>query len=337
MLPVFFGLSGLRLRRDETAFFTEARPAGFILFARNVESPGQLRALTDALRALMGEERLAILIDQEGGRVARLRPPHWRPHPPARAYGQLYGADEAAGLEAARLGARVIAAELMAAGLSVNCLPVLDVPQRGADPVIGERAYGGAPDMVAALGRAAARGLLAGGIVPVMKHIPGHGRAHADSHQTLPVVDTPSDVLQRVDFAPFRALAEMPMAMTAHVLYRALDPEHCATMSTTIIRDVIREQIGFAGLLVSDDIAMGALSGPLPARAAGALAAGCDIVLHCTGDMTQMRGIAEKLPAIAAPARVRLSAAMARPTYEDDEEPIADMAARRDALLASVT
>lgn len=290
----------------EKAFFADARPWGFILFARNVETPEQVRALTAALREAVGRDEAPILVDQEGGRVQRLRPPHWPAYPPARAYSTLGRP------EIARLGARLMAHDLAAVGIDADCLPVLDVPAPDGHEVIGDRAYAETPDAVAILGRAAAEGLIAGGVLPVVKHIPGHGRARADSHQALPVVEAPWDELDGRDFAPFRALSDMPMAMTAHVVYPAIDPRRPATLSPTVIRRAVREAIGFDGLLMSDDISMGALSGGFRERAETARAAGCDVVLHCNGDMDEMQAVAAGAGVLSGPAQGRARAALAR-------------------------
>lgn len=303
---VIFGCAGPRLADDERAFFRDADPFGFILFARNVVSPAQVRALTDDLRACVGRADTPVLIDQEGGRVARLKPPHWRVAPPAARFGALYADEPEAAVEAARLNARLIAAELAPLGIDVDCAPVLDVVVEGAHNVIGDRAFAGTPGIVAALGRAQAEGLLAGGVMPVVKHLPGHGRARADSHLELPVVEASRAELEASDFVPFRALADMPWAMTAHVLYRALSSNQPATMSETLVRDVIRGHIGFDGLLVTDDLSMGALEGAYAERARAALAAGCDVLLHCNGDAAQMREIAAVTPALTGAACERI-------------------------------
>lgn len=299
-----YGCAGLELNAAERAFFRETQPWGFILFARNVDTPDQVRRLAASLREAAGHEA-QILIDQEGGRVQRLRPPHWHRYPSGRAYGNIRAIDPESGLAAARLGARLIAEELRALGITVNCLPVLDVPAPGAHDVIGDRAYAETPDAVAALGRAAAEGLLAGGVLPVMKHIPGHGRARVDSHKNLPIVAASRRELEERDFLPFHALRDLPMAMTAHVVYSAIDPEAPATTSRKLIDEIVRRQIGFDGLLMSDDLSMKALSGGLDERARASLAAGCDIALHCNGRMEEMQAVAGAVPALAGAARVR--------------------------------
>lgn len=303
------GCAGPRLSDEERAFFRAVRPWGFILFKRNVESPGQVRALTEALRACVDRPDAPVLIDQEGGRVQRLGPPNWPLYPPGRAYGQL---EPQVRREMARLGARLIAHDLAAVGINVDCLPVLDVPAAGAHDVIGDRAYAATPDGVADLGRAAAEGLMAGGVLPVIKHIPGHGRAGADSHKALPVVEASLAELDEVDFAPFRALADMPMAMTAHVVYTAIDAARPATTSRHVIDEIIRDRIGFKGLLMSDDVSMKALSGDLGTLARASLRAGCDIVLHCNGDMGEMRAVVEGSTMLAGAAKSRAAAALAR-------------------------
>ena len=336
MIPVFFGLEGPVLTDAERALFRAVDPAGYILFQRNCVDPEQVRALTDSLKALSGRGgSLPILIDQEGGRVARLRPPHWPEFPAARRFAELYEVSPVAAMDAARLNARAIAAVVRSVGVTVDCLPVLDVPVEGAHDVIGDRAYGFEARQVAALGRATLDGLRDGGVVGVIKHIPGHGRARSDSHLELPVVDDPLESLEQ-DFAPFAKLADAPMAMTAHVVYTALDPERCATLSPTVIGEVIRGRIGFNGLLMSDDINMKALSGTYAEKARGCLAAGCDIVLHCSGVLAEMEEVAACLPEITADAKARLEAAMASVQAGADAsaERVADLSARRDALLA---
>ncbi len=307
------GCSAGTLSDDERAFFRAARPCGLILFARNCESPDQLRRLVDSVIEAAGADPFMVLIDQEGGRVRRLRPPAWRDYPSAAAFGRLYAHDREAGLEAAYLAARLVAAELRAAGINVNCTPVLDVPVPGAHEIIGDRAFSGDPDVVAALGRAVAQGFLDGGVVPVIKHIPGHGRAGADSHEHLPVIAATLGELEASDFRPFATFKDMPAAMTAHVLLTALDPEHPVSVSPVIIGEVIRGTIGFEGLLISDDLSMKALSGSLGERAQAALAAGCDIALHCNGDLREMEQIAEVVPDLSGRSLERFQAALAGP------------------------
>src|SRR6516162_3788265 len=292
------GFAGTKLSDAERAFLREAQPWGFILFKRNIADPQAVRTLVDDVRATLGRSAPA-LIDQEGGRVQRLTSPHWPPYP------------QDAALAAAHLGARLIAADLAALGIDVDCLPLADVPVAGADPVVGDRAYGTAPDKVAAIAGVVAKGLTDGGVLPVLKHIPGHGRATADSHAKLPVVNTERAVLDASDFAAFRPLVALPMAMTAHVVFTALDPIEPATVSATIVQSVIRDSIGFKGLLMSDDISMGALSGSLAERTRAAIAAGCDVVLHCNGQMSEMQAVAAEAPVLAGEALRRADAALA--------------------------
>lgn len=305
------GISGLHLTAEERAFLHAERPWGFILFKRNIETPAQVAALVRELRDAIGAPDAPVLIDQEGGRVARLGPPHWPVYPAGAVFGALYDVDPELGLTAARLGARLIAADLIDLGITVDCLPLADVPVEGADAVIGNRAYGTVADKVAAIGRAVTRGLQDGGVLPVLKHIPGHGRATADTHFRLPVVDTAKDELERVDFAAFRPLADLPMAMTAHVVFSALDPAQPATTSATIISQVIRSTIGFQGLLMSDDVSMNALAGSIAARTRAIVAAGCDMVLHCNGKLDEMRAVAAEAPVLSGIALARADAALA--------------------------
>ena len=304
------GCAGPTLTDDERRLFREADPLGFILFARNCVDPAQLRALVSALRATVEREDAPVLIDQEGGRVARLGPPHWRKAPPASEFAAMYRSDKRAAIAAARLNARLMADELVAAGINVDCAPVLDIPVTGADPIIGDRALGDGPEPVAVLGRAVWDGLRDRGILPVIKHIPGHGRARADSHKALPVVETARSELSRADFVPFRALANAPCAMTAHVVYSDIDGSAPATLSRKVIAEVIRDEIGFEGLLLSDDIAMGALSGPLGARARDCLVAGCDVALHCSGVIEETREVLAAVGPLAGPAQERLIRAL---------------------------
>jgi beta-N-acetylhexosaminidase len=306
------GLQGPAVTRQERAFFREVNPWGFILFKRNVETPEQVRALTASLRACVERPNAPILIDQEGGRVQRLGPPQWRTMPSGRAYGQFKTNDPMYRREIARLGGRLLAHELNGLGINVDCLPVLDVPSAGAHDVIGDRAYGDDVETVATLGRAAAEGLIAGGVLPVIKHIPGHGRAGADSHLSLPLVDAWLADLDAHDFAPFRVLSDMPMAMTAHVVYTAIDRKHPATTSRKAIRGVIRGLIGFGGLLMTDDLSMKALAGDFASRAHDALAAGCDVVLHCNGAMAEMKAVVKGAKELRGRAKRRADAALAR-------------------------
>lgn len=304
------GVAGPALSDDERAFLRDAQPWGLILFRRNVAGPEPLKRLIADARATLARE-IPVLIDQEGGRVQRLGPPQWPAYPPGAAYGELYSRNRERGLAAARLGARLIAADLAALGIDVDCLPIADVPVAGADPVVGDRAYGTDPVQVAAIAKAVAQGLVEGGVLPVLKHMPGHGRAVADSHARLPVVDADRKTLDATDFAAFRPLAGLPIGMTAHVVFSAIDRLAPATISATIVRDVIRDSIGFKGLLMSDDISMGALSGAIAERTRAAIAAGCDLVLHCNGDMAEMRAVAAEVPLLGGEATRRSDAALA--------------------------
>ncbi len=305
---LILGCAGRTLAPEEAAFFRDVRPWGFILFKRNIGTPDEVRALTAALRDTVGRADAPILIDQEGGRVQRMGPPHWPAYPAGRAYARFDGA--AAAL--ARLGARLMAHDLKDVGINVDCAPVLDVPVAGAHDIIGDRAYGTTPAAVAEIGRAMADGLMAGGVLPVMKHIPGHGRAACDSHHGLPVVETDLATLEAQDFVPFRALADLPMAMSAHVVFRAIDPERPATQSAAVIERVVRGTIGFDGLLMTDDLSMRALRGPFRARVEAAFAAGIDVALHCNGERAEMEAVAEGAPLLAGEAARRAEAALAR-------------------------
>ena len=305
------GLAGTALSDEERAFLREADPWGLILFRRNISTPAQVAELVAACRSELGRDA-PVLVDQEGGRVQRLGQPHWPIYPPGAAYGKLYDRDPAAGLAAARLGARLIANDLAGLGIDVDCLPLADVPVEGHDQVIGDRAYGARPDKVAAIAGAVARGLMNGGVLPVVKHIPGHGRATADSHQSLPVVEADRDTLQATDFLAFRPLGNMPLGMTAHVVFSAIDPTHPATTSATMVRDVIRGFCGFRGLLMSDDISMGALSGSISERSQAALAAGCEIVLHCNGEIAEMHDVARTVPVLSGAALERSELALSQ-------------------------
>ncbi len=331
---VVFGLAGPTLKSDERHFFRAADPLGFILFARNIETPDQVRALVAGLRDSIGRADAPVLIDQEGGRVQRLGPPHWRVAPPAARFGDLYARDPAGAIEAVRLNHRLIAADLAALGITLDCAPVLDVPVLGAHDVIGDRAFARDPAVVAHLGRAAVIGLLAGGVIPVVKHIPGHGRAFADSHRELPKVDVPQAALAASDFIPFKALAGAPWAMTAHVLYAALDPALPATQSTAVIEGVIRGAIRFAGVLVSDDLGMSALSGNFRARAETCLNAGCDVVLHGSGERAEMEAVAEGSSPLSEAAAGRVAAAESRRQKSLEPFDPAAARARLDARLA---
>ncbi|MGJ4855648.1 beta-N-acetylhexosaminidase [Labrys sp. La1] len=308
---LILGCSGLSLTSDERAFYRDANPWGFILFRRNVGTPEEVRALTASLRDAVGRDA-PILVDQEGGRVQRLTTPHWPKYPAARRYGQIHTNDPVTRREITRLAARLIAHDLLAVGINVDCLPVLDIPVPGAHDVIGDRAYGLDATTVGTLGRAAAEGMIAGGVLPVMKHMPGHGRAGVDSHLSLPIVTASKAELESLDFLPFRMLADMPAAMTAHVVYNALDPSSPATTSRKVIQNVIRKAIGYDGLLMSDDLSMQALEGTLEQRGAAAFSAGCDLGLHCNGKMDEMIGVARAAPSLAGKARRRADAALAR-------------------------
>jgi beta-N-acetylhexosaminidase len=305
------GCAGLALSAEEKAFFRDADPLGFILFARNIDTPQQALRLTEELRSCVARADAPVLIDQEGGRVARLRPPHWRKAPPGRVLGELYRRNPGQGLEAARLNSRLLAMDVASIGCDVDCLPVLDIALPGAHSVIGDRAYDEAPEAVAAIGRAAAEGLMAQGVMPVIKHIPGHGRALVDSHHDLPKVAVPRELLERTDFLPFRLLSDLPWAMTAHVLYEAVDPSAALTVSARGVKDVIRGHIGFEGLLLSDDLSMQALGGSLGERAERALAAGCDIALHCNGILAEMTEVVGRTGAVTEAAATRFAAGRA--------------------------
>jgi beta-N-acetylhexosaminidase len=320
------GCAGLRLVDAEKRFFRDAQPCGLILFRRNCDSAEQIRALIAEFHEAVGSGESLILIDQEGGRVQRLCPPTWPRYPTGRFFANLYARDPEAGLEAARLGARMIARDLTALGITVNCAPVLDVPVPGAHDIIGDRAYGSSPEQVAALGRAVAEGYLQGGVLPVIKHIPGHGRARADSHLSLPVIETSLAELRETDFPPFRALADMPLGMTAHILIPEIDPALPASASRAIVEGVIRRDIGFDGLLMCDDIGMGALTGRMDDRALAVLDAGCDVVLHCSGKLAEMEAVAGVTPELAGEAGRRFAAACARltePQSFDEERAVA--------------
>ncbi|MBB4377859.1 beta-N-acetylhexosaminidase [Bradyrhizobium sp. SBR1B] len=327
------GVSGTELTAVEREFIRDQRPWGFILFKRNVATPAQVAALVAELRTAASAADAPVLIDQEGGRVQRLGPPHWPVYPPGAVFSTLYDTDSALGLTAARLSARLIAADLADLGITVDCLPLADVPVEGADAVIGNRAYGTEPGKVAAIARAVTEGLEQGGVLPVLKHIPGHGRATADTHFKLPTVDTPRGELERTDFAAFKPLSDLPMAMTAHVVFSAVDPAHPATTSATMIADVIRGAIGFQGLLMSDDVSMNALSGNIAERTRAIFAAGCDMALHCNGNIEEMREVAGQTPELSGRALERANAALAA---RKTPQPLDRVAARTelDALIA---
>lgn len=307
------GCAGTILTAEEESFLRATNPWGLILFRRNVETPGQVAALVAAFRDLVGRPDAPILIDQEGGRVQRLGPPHWPVYPPADVFAQLAStAGEGTGADAARLGARLMADDLAALGINVDCVPCADLRLPEGHGIIGDRAYGETPERVAVLARAAAEGLMQGGVLPVLKHIPGHGRARADSHESLPVVETPRAELEATDFEAFRRLSDLPLGMTAHVVYASIDPDAPATTSKRVIDEIIRGFIGFDGALMSDDLSMGALAGSLASRTEASFAAGCDLVLHCNGKMDEMREVASCTPVLAGEAARRGAAALAR-------------------------
>jgi beta-N-acetylhexosaminidase len=333
MTPAIFGLAGPELTADERAFFADAKPAGYILFGRNVVDRAQVRALTDGLRALEGRDDVLISIDQEGGRVARMRPPEWPAFPPPGAFESLYDIAPISGIEAVRANARALGLMLGEVGINVDCLPLLDVRSAETHQAIGDRSFGSDPLLVAALGRAVIDGLREGGVVGVVKHMPGQGRAAVDSHHHLPTVTASAEELAR-DLLPFQRLADAPMGMTGHIVFDAWDATQPATMSSKVIQSVIRETIGFDGFLMSDDLDMKALSGSVADRAAGCVAAGCDIALNCWGRMDEMVAIADILPEMTARGRERLDAAMA--TIGPVDASFDDAIAKRDALLALV-
>lgn len=306
------GCLGTSLSDAERAFFARRNPFGLILFKRNCQTPEQLKSLTRDFRAAVGRRNAPVFIDQEGGRVQRLGPPSnaWRQYPPARAYGDAYALDAVTALRSARNVGRLMADDLIAAGITANCVPVLDVPQPGAHEIIGSRAYSDRIELIMALARAHAAGFADGGILPVVKHVPGHGRARADSHLELPVVEAKRAELETVDFPPFAAFADAPMAMTAHVVFTALDKTAPATLSRKVISTVIRKEIGFRGLLMTDDLSMKALTGSYAERTQRALAAGCDVVLHCNGEMDQMEEVAEAAGVLKGKPLARARAAL---------------------------
>ena len=318
-----YGCTGLTLSADERDFFRDVQPWGFILFARNIEAPDQVRSLVAALRDTVGDGSAPILIDQEGGRVARLKPPAWHQRPPAARFGAVYSQNPEIAREATYLNARLIAHDLAQLGINVDCLPVLDVPVPGAHDVIGDRAFAADPATIIDLGRAQIEGLMEGGVLPVMKHIPGHGRAGADSHLALPRVSASREELSASDFVTFRSLDSCPIAMTAHVVYDSIDPQRPATTSPKVIRDVIRGEIGFDGLLMSDDLSMQALDGPLEVRAKAALFAGCDVVLHCNGSMDEMKDVATEAKILDGIALKRAAHALSHLTPPDEFDPAA--------------
>jgi beta-N-acetylhexosaminidase len=333
MKPVIFGLSGLILTDDEKALFRESDPAGYILFKRNIDTREQVRALTDSLRELHGRDDVAILIDQEGGRVSRMQPPVWPAFPAGERFDELYAKAPMSAIEAARANAEAIALTLTEVGITVDCLPLLDVRVPETHPAIGDRALGSDPMQVAALGRATIDGLRAGGVVGIVKHMPGQGRAVVDSHHDLPVVSASDEELES-DISAFRRVNDAPMGMTGHIIFEAWDKDRCATLSPIVIEEVIRGRIGFDGLLMSDDLDMKALSGEVPDRAARSVAAGCDLALNCWGRFDEMVGIANALPDITVRAKERLDAAMATISPPKSVDKIAALIAKRDELLA---
>jgi beta-N-acetylhexosaminidase len=335
MQAAIYGLEGLELTDVERSFFLSADPAGYVLFKRNCEDAEQVLRLTNSLRDLSGRPDVPILIDQEGGRVARMRPPNWPAFPPAERFDELYALAPSSAIEAVRSNARAIALVLRASGVNVNALPLLDVRQEGASDIIGDRSFGSNPMQVAALGRAALDGMASAGVVGIIKHIPGHGRALVDSHKELPVVHASAEELES-DLEPFERLASAPMGMTAHVVYTAWDPDHPATLSQTVIGDIIRGRIGFDGFLMSDDLGMEALQGDFGTRAAGVVRAGCDVALHCSGKMDEMEAVAGAVPALSADGEARLARAMATTLTDADGPSLEEALAKRDALLAQV-
>ena len=335
MKPVIFGLSGETLTPDERAFFADAKPAGYILFRRNIVDRAQVRALTDDLRALHGRDDLLIMVDQEGGRVARMQAPVWPSFPPGAVFDRLYDIAPSSAIAAARANAHAIAVTLAEVGITVDALPLLDVRQDGASDIMGDRTFGAEPMRVAALGRAVVEGLAKGGVAGIIKHMPGHGRAMVDSHHELPIV-TASEEELAVDLAPFQTLKDTAIGMTAHVVYTAWDPDLPASLSASIIDTIIRQRIGFDGLLMSDDLDMKALNGSIPELAAGVVAAGCDLALNCWGRMDDMVGIADLLPDISDQSRARLDRAMASTSLSVENPPLDQLLATRDSLLSVV-
>jgi beta-N-acetylhexosaminidase len=332
---LIIGCSGPELSEAEREFLAAERPWGLILFKRNCESPAQISALTQEFRGLTGYHNAPVLIDQEGGRVQRLGPPQWPKFPPAANFGEIYARDPAKGRDAVKLGGRLIAGELLALGITVDCLPVADLRRPEGHGIIGDRAYGDTIQSVAELARAAAEGLMQGGVLPVMKHIPGHGRANADSHEALPTVTASLSELEKTDFEPFRLLRDLPMAMTAHVLYQSIDPGRAATISKKIVQEIIRGHIGFDGLLMTDDLSMKALTGSLQERAEMSLEAGCDVVLHCIGDLAEMREIAAVCPALSGEPLRRANAALERRKSPLDNMNLAEAHARFSAIMSA--
>ena len=333
MQAAIYGLSGPELTADERAFFRDADPAGYILFARNCVDRTQVRSLTDALRDIHPRPDLPILIDQEGGRVARMKPPEWPVFPCGEAFDRLYQCAPSSAIEAARMNSRALALVLSEVGVNVDCLPVLDVRQPGASDIVGDRAMGDNPMQVSALGRAVLDGLASAGVIGVVKHMPGHGRALVDSHKELPLVSATEEELE-IDLEPFERLRNAPMGMVAHILFMAWDKDRPSSLSPTIIQSIIRDRIGFDGFLMSDDIGMEALSGTPGERAAATVAAGCDVALHCSGTMEEMVSVASAVQALSADGEARLARAMASTLLDEDGPNLAEATAKRDALLA---
>ncbi len=330
---VIFGCAGGELTPEEAAFFGAADPLGFILFARNCETPQQVTRLVTQLRDAVGRDDAPVFIDQEGGSVRRLRPPHWDDVPAAAQIGGAYQSERKRGRVAAELAGRLIAAQLAPLGITVTCAPVLDIAFPETTDAIGDRAFSSDPAAVATLARAFCEGLRGGGVLPVLKHMPGHGRATVDSHHEVPRVTATADELRTSDFVPFRELASLPLGMTAHVVFDALDRDNVATMSKTVIDDIIRGEIGFGGFLLSDDIEMGALSGDMAARGQAALAAGCDAVLHCSGEMTSMQALGDGVPPLSASAWERWQVAASRLSPPADNPDPSELAQRLTALI----
>ncbi len=330
MIPVIFGCAGTSLSTAEKSFFSKVKPSGFILFSRNIEDPAQLSALISDLKKSVGRTKVPILVDQEGGRVQRLAAPHWRQYPPMNIFGDMAQKDPTLAASALRLNCRLIADDLRRVGINVNCLPVLDVPVDAADPIIGDRAFSRDPNLVGALGRIVVESFVSAGVLPVVKHLPGHGRAKVDSHLSLPVVDTPLAELVSSDFMPFKVLKDAPFGMTAHITYTNIDPAHPATLSRKVIGRIIRMMIQFSGLLMTDDLSMKALSGDLGTLACNALQAGCDLVLHCNGDMEEMKAVAKAVPATPEGFEKKLAHLISKA----DKAPMADRADIRARYLA---
>lgn len=333
MQAAIYGLEGFALKDDERRFFRDSNPAGFVLFRRNCDNPAQLGELTQSLRELSARDDIPILIDQEGGRVARMRPPQWPAFPAAEKFANLYRVSPLSAIEAVRANAQALGLMLRSVGINVDAVPLLDVRREGASDIIGDRALGTEPMQVAALGRAMLDGLASTGVLGIIKHMPGHGRALVDSHKELPIVTASAEELE-IDLEPFERLSTSPLGMTAHVVYTAWDPEHPASLSSKVIQQIIRERIGFQGLLMSDDLGMEALRGDFASRASGVVAAGCDIALHCSGKMDEMIAVASVVPTMSADSEDRLSRAMAATRVEPDILDFAEQIAKRDALLA---